>query len=55
MDAPYIGRARHPGSGSWCFSLDQLSIEFVFVGCWLILGDLALDSCAQFLAELGTG
>ena len=28
----------------------QLSIEFVNVGGWLTSGDLALDSCAQFLA-----
>ena len=28
----------------------QLSIEFVNVGGWLTHGDLALDSCAQFLA-----
>ena len=28
----------------------QLSIEFLNVGGWLTSGDLALDSCAQFLA-----
>ena len=28
----------------------QLSIEFINVGGWLTFGDLALDSCAQFLA-----
>ena len=27
-----------------------MSIEFVNVGGWLTFGDLALDSCAQFLA-----
>ena len=31
-------------------TLGQLSIEFVNVGGWLTSGDLALDSCAQFLA-----
>ena len=44
----HIGRARHPGPGPPFFP--QLSIEFVNVGGWLTLGDLALDSCAQFLA-----
>ena len=29
--------------------LGQLSIEFALVGGWLTSGDLALDSCAQFL------
>ena len=28
----------------------ELSVEFVNVGGWLTSGDLALDSCAQFLA-----
>ena len=28
----------------------QLSIEFINVGGWLTSGDLAVDSCAQFLA-----
>ena len=28
----------------------QLSIEFINVGGWLTSGDLAMDSCAQFLA-----
>ena len=32
------------------FTPGQLSIEFVTVGGWLTHGDLALDSCAQFLA-----
>ena len=32
------------------FTPGQLSIEFVNVGGWLTHGDLALDSCAQFLA-----
>ena len=44
----HIGRARHPGPGPRSFS--QMSIEFVNVGGWLTHGDLALDSCAQFLA-----
>ena len=42
----HIGRARHPGPG-------QLSVEFVNVGGWLTSGDLALDSCAQFLTAAG--
>ena len=44
------GRARHPGPGPRSFTPGQLSIEFVNVGGWLTSGDLALDSCAQFLA-----
>ena len=28
----------------------QLSVEFVNIGGWLTCGDMALDSCAQFLA-----
>ena len=46
----HIGRARHPGPGPQVFTLGQLSIEFVNVGVWLTHGDLAMDSCAQFLA-----
>ena len=42
------------GQASWSwlpvFSPGQLSVEFVNVGVWLTYGDLALDSCAQFLA-----
>ena len=45
-----IGRARHPGPGPRVFMPGQLSIEFVNVGGWLTSGDMALDSCAQFLA-----
>ena len=47
-----IGRARHPGpsKGFFFFSPGQLSVEFVNVGGWLTNGDLASDSCAQFLA-----
>ena len=45
-----IGRARHPGPGLRVFTPSQLSIEFANVGGWLTSGDLALDSCAQFLA-----
>ena len=44
----HIGWARHPGPGP--FIPGQLSTEFVNVGGWLTSGDLALDSCAQFLA-----
>ena len=47
----HIGRAGHPGPGKrFFFSPGQLSVEFVNVGGWLTYGDLALDSCAQFLA-----
>ena len=46
----HIGRARHPGPGPRVFLPGQLSIEFVNVGGWLTSGDLAFDSCAQFLA-----
>ena len=40
----HAGRAGHPGPGSWYYTPGQLSIEF-----WLTFGDLAMDSCAQFL------
>ena len=46
----HIGRARHPGPGPRDFPSGQLSVEFINVGGWLTSGDLALDSCAQFLA-----
>ena len=46
----HIGRARHPGPGPRDFTPGQLSVEFINVGGWLTSGDLALDSCAQFLA-----
>ena len=46
----HIGRARHPGPGQRFFTPGQLSVEFVNVGGWLTHVDLALDSCAQFLA-----
>ena len=45
-----IGRARHPGPDKRYFTPGHLSVEFVNVGGWLTYGDLALDSCAQFLA-----
>ena len=35
---------------STVFHPGQLSVEFVNVSGWLTHGDLALDSCAQFLA-----
>ena len=38
------------GPGRKCFIPGQLSIEFANIGGWLTYGDLALDSCAQFLA-----
>ena len=46
----HIGRARHPGPGRRCFIPGQLSLEFANIGGWLTYGDLAMDSCAQFLA-----
>ena len=46
----HIGRARHPGPGPRDFPPGQMSVEFINVGGWLTSGDLALDSCAQFLA-----
>ena len=46
----HIGRARRPGPGPRVFPPGQISIEFVNVGGWLTHGDLALNSCAQFLA-----
>ena len=46
----HIGRARHPGPGKRSFIPGQLSIEFAIIGGWLTHGDLAMDSCAQFLA-----
>ena len=46
----HIGRARHPGPGRRSFVPGQLSIEFANIGGWLTYGDLAMDSCAQFLA-----
>ena len=43
-----------PGQTSWSWSTvfypGQLSIEFANIDGWLTSGDLALDSCAQFLA-----
>ena len=50
MWMPHIGRARHPGPGRGNRVPGHLSVEFVNVGGWLTYGDLALDSCAQFLA-----
>ena len=46
----HIGRARHPGPGPRDITPGQLSIEFINIGGWLTSGDLAMDSCAQFLA-----
>ena len=46
----HIGRARHPGPVA-CRGLEEyLSVGFVNVGGWLTTGDMALNSCAQFLA-----
>ena len=44
-----IGRARHPGPASRG-TPGFLSVEFANIGGWLTHGDVALDSCAQFLA-----
>ena len=48
MDAPY-----REGQASWarssCFS-SWSAVEFINVGGWLTSGDLAMDSCDQFLA-----
>ena len=41
------------GLANGFFPPGHLSIEFVNVGSWLTSGDLALDSCAQFLAVAG--
>ena len=46
----YIGRARHPGPRMDRVIPGSLSVEFANIGGWLTNGDLALDSCAQFLA-----
>ena len=46
----HIGRARHPRPSPRDFPPGQLSVEFINVDGWLTSGDLALDSCAQFLA-----
>ena len=46
----HIGSARHPGPGPRDIIPGQLSIEFINIGGWLTSGDLAMDSCAQFLA-----
>ena len=46
----HIGRARHLGPNRRSFIPGQLSIEFANIGGWLTSGDLAMDSCAQFLA-----
>ena len=46
----HIGRARHPGFGHRFFTPGPLSVEFVNVGGLLTHGDLALDTCAHFLA-----
>ena len=46
----HIGRAGHRGPGKRSFIPGQLSVEFANIGGWLTYGDLAMDSCAQFLA-----
>ena len=50
MDVPYWLGQGHPGPGPRVFTRGQLSIQFVNVGGWFTYGDLAMDSCAQFLA-----
>ena len=49
MDVPFR-EDQHSGPGPRVFTPGQLSVEFVNVGGWLTYGDLAMDSCAQFLA-----
>ena len=44
----HIGRARHPVR--YRGTPGHLSVEFLYVGGWLTHGDMAVDSCAQFLA-----
>ena len=46
----HIGRARHPGPNKKSLILFQLSVHFANIGGWLIYGNLAMDSLAQFLA-----
>ena len=46
----HVGRSRHPGAGPRDITSGELSIEFINVGGWLPSGDVAMDSCAQFLA-----
>ena len=41
-EGPVLGRKHFPPG--------QFSVEFVNIGGWLTYGDLALDSCVQFLA-----
>ena len=45
-----IGRARHPGAVRSKGVPGRLTVEFVNVGGSLTHGDMAMDSCAQFLA-----
>ena len=46
----HIGLARHPGPGSRCFPLVNFPSNLLMLVAWLTYEDLALDSCAQFLA-----
>ena len=46
----YVGWARHPGPLLNKGNAGSLTVEFANIGGWLTNGDLALDSCAQFLA-----
>ena len=50
MDASYWVGPGILGLGRRSFIPGQLSIEFANIGGWLTYGDLAMDSCAQFLA-----
>ena len=45
------GRARHPGPGKCFLLLVSCRSSLSTLGGWLTYGDLAVDSCAQFLAE----
>ena len=44
------GGTRHPGPARSKGVPGRLTVEFVNVGSWLTHGDLALKSCAQYLA-----
>ena len=46
----HTGRARHPGPGKRDRILGHLSVKFAKIGGWLTYGDMAMNSCAQFLA-----
>ena len=49
----HSGRARHPGPVRDKGTPGHLTVDFVNVGGWLTHGDVAMGSCAQFLAVAG--